>query len=224
MSAEFDELQKLIDGAVKNFGRVDIMVNNAGVETRTSVLDTTEAQYDRVLSIDLKSALRFTLVAWLIGAAYFLMLVVPLISIGSALDNAMTVAWNIVYRIATEGLPEPPPWLSKLPVVGARLVRAWRSDAHNVAGLLVDEHSTLIVVARVASAGEGAEPRSGSVYRAIELARRSSATAAMSPSRWPRSQFRETCRRNLAADHGTAAADGHACSRRRKCGSASRRS
>src|SRR5271155_4226403 len=32
------------------------MVNNAGVETRTSVLDTTEAQYDRVLSINLKSA------------------------------------------------------------------------------------------------------------------------------------------------------------------------
>ena len=93
---------------------------------------------------------RFALVAWLIGAAYFLMLVVPLIFIGSALDNAMTVAWNIVYRVATEGLPEPPPWLGKLPVVGARLVRAWRSDAHNVAGLLVDAHSTLIVVARVA--------------------------------------------------------------------------
>jgi glucose 1-dehydrogenase len=35
---------------------VDIMVNNAGVETRTSVLDTTEAQYDTVLDINLKSA------------------------------------------------------------------------------------------------------------------------------------------------------------------------
>lgn len=50
------DLQKLIDAAVAAFGRVDIMVNNAGVETRTSVLDTTEAQYDRVLSINLKSA------------------------------------------------------------------------------------------------------------------------------------------------------------------------
>ena len=38
------DLQRLIDSAVKAFGRVDIMVNNAGVETRTSVLDTTEAQ------------------------------------------------------------------------------------------------------------------------------------------------------------------------------------
>jgi glucose 1-dehydrogenase len=32
------------------------MVNNAGIETRTSVLDTTEAQYEKVLSINLKSA------------------------------------------------------------------------------------------------------------------------------------------------------------------------
>ena len=42
------ELQSLVDAAVKAFGRVDIMVNNAGVETRTSLLDTTEQQYDRV--------------------------------------------------------------------------------------------------------------------------------------------------------------------------------
>jgi len=50
------DLQKLVDAAVEQFGRVDIMVNNAGVETRTSVLDTTEAQYEKVLEINLKSA------------------------------------------------------------------------------------------------------------------------------------------------------------------------
>jgi glucose 1-dehydrogenase len=50
------ELQSLVEAAVAKFGRLDIMVNNAGVETRTSVLDTTEEQYDRVLAIDLKSA------------------------------------------------------------------------------------------------------------------------------------------------------------------------
>jgi glucose 1-dehydrogenase len=50
------ELQALVDAAVKAFGRLDIMVNNAGVETRTSLLDTTEQQYDRVLDINLKSA------------------------------------------------------------------------------------------------------------------------------------------------------------------------
>ncbi len=50
------DLQRLIETAVAKFGRVDVMVNNAGVETRTSVLDTTEAQYDKVLDINLKSA------------------------------------------------------------------------------------------------------------------------------------------------------------------------
>jgi glucose 1-dehydrogenase len=57
------DLQMLIDAAVKAFGRVDIMVNNAGVETRTSILDTTEAQYEKVMNINLKSAFFGTQVA-----------------------------------------------------------------------------------------------------------------------------------------------------------------
>ena len=50
------DLQNLIATAVAKFGRLDIMVNNAGIETRTSVLDTTEEQYEKVLAINLKSA------------------------------------------------------------------------------------------------------------------------------------------------------------------------
>ncbi len=50
------EIQALVDAGVAKFGRLDIMVNNAGIETRTSVLDTTEDQYDRVLQVNLKSA------------------------------------------------------------------------------------------------------------------------------------------------------------------------
>ena len=50
------DLQRLVSEAVKKFGKLDIMVNNAGVETRTSILDTTEEQYDRVLQVNLKSA------------------------------------------------------------------------------------------------------------------------------------------------------------------------
>jgi glucose 1-dehydrogenase len=57
------DLQMLIDKAVSAFGRLDIMVNNAGVETRTSILDTTEDQYGRVMAINLKSAFFGTQIA-----------------------------------------------------------------------------------------------------------------------------------------------------------------
>ncbi len=50
------DLTTLVGTAVSRFGRLDIMVNNAGIETRTSVLDTTEEQYNKVLDINLKSA------------------------------------------------------------------------------------------------------------------------------------------------------------------------
>jgi glucose 1-dehydrogenase len=54
--SKIEDLERLIAATVKAFGRLDIMVNNAGVETRTSILDTTEAQYEKVMAINLKSA------------------------------------------------------------------------------------------------------------------------------------------------------------------------
>jgi glucose 1-dehydrogenase len=57
------DLEMLVDKAVGAFGRLDIMVNNAGIETRSGVLDTTEDQYDRVMAINLKSAFFGTQIA-----------------------------------------------------------------------------------------------------------------------------------------------------------------
>jgi glucose 1-dehydrogenase len=54
--SKVDDLQTLIEQTVKTFGRLDIMVNNAGIETRTSTLDTTEAQFEKVIAVNLKSA------------------------------------------------------------------------------------------------------------------------------------------------------------------------
>jgi glucose 1-dehydrogenase len=50
------DMHKLIDAAVKEFGRLDVFVNNAGIETRQSLLDSTEADYDETLDVNLKSA------------------------------------------------------------------------------------------------------------------------------------------------------------------------
>jgi glucose 1-dehydrogenase len=54
--SKIDDLQKLVRAAVDSFGRLDALVNNAGIETRTSILDTTEADYDKVMAINMKSA------------------------------------------------------------------------------------------------------------------------------------------------------------------------
>ena len=52
--SNLDDIQRLVDAAVAQYGRIDVMVNNAGVETRTSILDTTPEQYDRVLDVNLR--------------------------------------------------------------------------------------------------------------------------------------------------------------------------
>src|SRR5580692_9476695 len=61
--SKVEDVQRMIDTAVSAYGRLDVMVNNAGIETRTSVLDTTEDQYDKVLAINLKSAFFGTQIA-----------------------------------------------------------------------------------------------------------------------------------------------------------------
>lgn len=50
------DLKSMVDAAVREFGRLDALVNNAGMETRTSILDTTEEQYDKVMAVNLRSA------------------------------------------------------------------------------------------------------------------------------------------------------------------------
>lgn len=54
--SKLPDLQNLVDETVQTHGRLDIMVNNAGIETRTSTLETSEAEYDRVMNVNLKSA------------------------------------------------------------------------------------------------------------------------------------------------------------------------
>jgi len=52
--AKLEDLQRLVDTAVSKYGRLDIMVNNAGIETRTSILDTTPDDFDKVLNVNLR--------------------------------------------------------------------------------------------------------------------------------------------------------------------------
>ena len=52
--SQYQQAIGLIQQTVEHFNRLDIMVNNAGMEIHNAFLDVTEEQWDRVLSVDLK--------------------------------------------------------------------------------------------------------------------------------------------------------------------------
>ncbi|HVB41625.1 MAG TPA: SDR family oxidoreductase [Streptosporangiaceae bacterium] len=54
------QVQALIDGAVQRFGRIDVMINNAGLGGTASVLEMTDDQWARVLDVTLTGTFRCT--------------------------------------------------------------------------------------------------------------------------------------------------------------------
>lgn len=54
--SQHQQAMGLIQQAAEHFDRLDIMVNNAGMEIHSPFVDVTEEQFDRVLSVDLKGA------------------------------------------------------------------------------------------------------------------------------------------------------------------------
>ena len=58
-AANFEETHKVIDEIVKEFGRIDILVNNAGITKDGLMMRMSEAQWDAVLTVNLKSAFNF---------------------------------------------------------------------------------------------------------------------------------------------------------------------
>ncbi len=54
--SQYQQAIGLIQQTVEHFNRLDIMVNNAGMEIHSPFLDVSEEQFDRVVSVDLKGA------------------------------------------------------------------------------------------------------------------------------------------------------------------------
>jgi len=48
------DVRKMVDQALQTFGKIDILVNNAGVVHRDSLMETSEATWDRVVSVIMK--------------------------------------------------------------------------------------------------------------------------------------------------------------------------
>jgi 2-dehydro-3-deoxy-D-gluconate 5-dehydrogenase len=58
-ASRVEDAQATVQQAVERFGRVDILVNNAGIFPFAPALELTEAQWDRVLDLNLKGAFFF---------------------------------------------------------------------------------------------------------------------------------------------------------------------
>jgi NAD(P)-dependent dehydrogenase (short-subunit alcohol dehydrogenase family) len=50
------EAKRVVDETLERFGTVDVLVNNAGVELKRPVEETSEEEWDRILAVNLKSA------------------------------------------------------------------------------------------------------------------------------------------------------------------------
>ena len=54
--AEAGQVQRLAEQVLADFGRIDVLVNNAGQATRSGTADLTEADWDQVVAVNLKGA------------------------------------------------------------------------------------------------------------------------------------------------------------------------
>jgi len=80
-----EDVQRLFDGAVAEHGRVDVLVNNAGLGGTASVVDMTDEQWSRVLDVTLTGTFRCTRAA--------LRHMIPR-KAGVIVNNASVLAWR----------------------------------------------------------------------------------------------------------------------------------
>lgn len=59
-ASNFEQTDQVVGDIVKEFGTVDVLVNNAGITMDTLLMRMTEQQWDAVINVNLKSVFNFT--------------------------------------------------------------------------------------------------------------------------------------------------------------------
>lgn len=80
-----DAVQRLVGGAVEQLGRIDVLVNNAGLGGTANVVDMTDEQWSKVLDITLTGTFRMTRAA---------LRVMQEASGGVIVNNASVLGWR----------------------------------------------------------------------------------------------------------------------------------
>lgn len=80
-----EQVQALVDGTVAEYGRLDVMINNAGLGGTRSVLEMTDEEWSRVLDVTLNGTFRCTRAALRQMVAQ---------GSGAVVNNASVVGWR----------------------------------------------------------------------------------------------------------------------------------
>lgn len=59
-AANFDQAQQLVDDVLKEFGTIDVLINNAGITKDNLLMRISEADFDKVIEVNLKSVFNMT--------------------------------------------------------------------------------------------------------------------------------------------------------------------
>ncbi len=59
-ASDFADTDRVVNQIAEDFGQVDVLVNNAGITKDTLLMRMTEAQWDAVINVNLKSVFNFT--------------------------------------------------------------------------------------------------------------------------------------------------------------------
>lgn len=81
-----DQVQALINGAVAHYGRIDVMVNNAGLGGSRSIVDMSDEEWSKVLDVTLNGTFRATRAA--------LRQLIAQGGGGAVVNNASVVGWR----------------------------------------------------------------------------------------------------------------------------------
>src|SRR5438477_100901 len=96
------DIQRTVDTVMQEFGRVDVLVNNAGISQRLPALEFTEEAWDAVMAVDLKGAFFLTQACGKVMAAQRRGKIINILS--------LTTAWGlptvVAYSAAKAGLAQ----------------------------------------------------------------------------------------------------------------------